>query len=180
MVSNVTINVGVDDSSAQATLAQLQTKIDAQQVAWAERRSEANIAVDALKAKIDAQQREWEIKRQQILAEMRDVSMGINQLFTSIRLVVSIAGEAIDPIYSALMSIISGTVSLMLATATAITAGSFGILGWIGLALAAAAIGLQVGQTAKLLIERQMVENRLSTVEGKLARYGGLTGGGFL
>lgn len=142
--------------------------------------TEGNVAVDALQAKIDRQQGEWKQARIQIMNEIREVSRGINMLFQSIRLAVAITGQSIDPVFSALMSIISGTVSLMLATAAALATSV--ILAGVGVALGAAALGLQLGQTAKLIIERKMVSDRLRNIEARIAKYAaiGSSGGAYL
>jgi hypothetical protein len=153
MVSDdVTIRLGVDTTQADAEIATLQSKIDRQAT-------------------------EWQLKRQQIINEMQNISSGISDIFMAVRLAAQVTGQALDPIFNALMATVSATVSLMIATATALAAGSVGILGWISIALTAAAVGYNVAQFGRLLAEKQVLDARLMSVESRVAaaaRSGGV------
>jgi hypothetical protein len=67
----------------------------------------------------------------------------------------------------------------MLATATAISAGSLGILAGVGVALAAAALGFQIAQTIKITVEMNAARDRLKDLENSIERlkpFGGFGG----
>ncbi len=131
--------------------------------------SQAEAEVADLQGKIDRQQQEWAQFRRQTIREMNEIARGMAITVSSIRLVARVAGITIDPIMNALMTLVSSAVSLMIATATAMAASSFGILTGAALILSAAAFGLQAAKTAELIATSEMLKEMLSGVETRLS-----------
>ncbi len=129
---------------------------------------------------VDAQVADWKQKRAVIMRQLSEVAQGITVVTRSLRLVAQATGRALDPMHSALLGLLGTTTSLILATATAITTGSLGILTGVGLALGAFALGMQTTQTVKISADFAELRgtllqavNRLSAIEARSA-FGGL------
>lgn len=143
---------------------------------------EAKLA--ALQAAIDRQQEEWRQAHRAILADMRTIASGINMLFSYIRLGARFLGEALDPIFTSLMMVLSSVVSLMVATAALEIGSGIPPIQAAGIALLALTVGYNIVQTAKLIDARFKAEAKLRALG--LKRYpdphkmGGMSGGAYL
>ena len=125
-------------------------------------------------AAIDTQAAEWRTKRQQILLEMHSINLGIGLMVQTVRMAVRATGQTLDPIQSALLSMVSSTSSLIIATATAMAAGSLGLLAGAALALAAFAWGFQLAQTAKIQADMEKFKGDFAEANMRLARVEGV------
>lgn len=114
------------------------------------------------KAAINAQEADWKAKRAVIMSQMRDVQMSINIMIRSVRMAFNLVGVAMDPVESALLSMISSTASTMLAVSIGMSAT--GILAGAAMYLAAAAYGMQIGQTAALIQKFDYIEGKFQQV----------------
>lgn len=125
-------------------------------------------------AAIDRQGEEWRAKRQQILLEMHSMNLAIGLIVQTVRQVVRATGQTLDPIQSALLSMVSSTSSLIIATATAMAAGSLGILAGAALALAAFAYGFQIAQTIKIQADMEKFKGDFAEANARLIRLEGV------
>lgn len=118
--------------------------------------SQFDAEVDRMGKVVDEMTQRWSHARQDMINGLSAMNQAINYTFQSLRLVAKSTGQVITPIQSALMGVISGTTSLMLSTATLLSAQSFGLLAGVGVALAAYALGWNIAETIKLsgLIEK--------------------------
>lgn len=132
--------------------------------------TQAEIEMQALQAKIDAQQREWQQRRREILAQMRDIGIGIQIMIQTIREVVRATGQTLSPIQSAMLALISSTTSLIIATATALVTGTVGLLAGAALALAAFAWSFQLTTTAILIARSDEAKAALAAIQSQLSK----------
>jgi len=147
---NIVIDLTVDDSQVQFTIDQV-----------AERSKEVVS--------------QWAIARQDILHSMQGTMSVINRTIMYARQVLQIVGATIDPFFSALLSMVTSTISMMLSVATALAATGVGIPA--AAYMAAIAIGLNIVTIAKLVrdeieTKRYMRENilRLANSQENLAQ----------
>ena len=126
-------------------------------------------------AAIDRQAADWTAKRQQILLEMHSLNLGINLMVQTLRLVVRATGQTLDPIQGALLSMVSSTSSLIIATATAMAASSLGILAGASVVLASFAWSFQLVQTAKIWADMEKFKGDFQAINLRLARMEGVT-----
>jgi len=129
-MADVTITIGVDDS-------------------------EANASIEAVKAKADAVVKDWAEKRRELLSQIRDAFGYVQSLISSFRSVMSLFDTQIHPFYDALLSIVTSTVSMMLAIATALAAGV--VTSPFAAVVAGIAIGLNILTTAKLIADKAAI-----------------------
>ena len=130
--------------------------------------TEAESQIKALDAQVDETVGKWKASRQEIINGLSSLNQSINYTFQALRLAARATGQTIAPIHNALMGVISGTTSLMLATATLISAESFGVLAGVGVALAAFALGFQIAETAKLTAEMIAAREGIAEVENSV------------
>jgi len=131
--------------------------------------TQADAQLRDMQNKIDAQEQAWRQKRLELIREIQHVSHAINMLYQGLHIVVTVAGDALNPFFAALASVISSTVSLMLTTAAAITAGSMGTLAYIGAALSAAAIGISLGVAVRNEEMRKMTMSQIDRIRERVA-----------
>lgn len=127
---------------------------------------EAKVAT--LQDKIDLQQQEWTLIRRETLAQMSEIGRGINLTIQAIRFTARLSGQALNPIFNALLSVVASTTSLVLATAAIIATSSLGVLSGVAITLSAAALSYQVGQTARLIADNEELQASLRSIEAKL------------
>lgn len=123
---------------------------------------------------IDRQEAEWSAARQKILLEMHSMNLAIGLIVQTVRQVVRATGQTLDPIQSALLSMVTSTSSLIIATATAMAAGSLGILAGAALALAAFAYGFQIAQTVKIQADMEKFKGDFAEANARLMRMEGV------
>jgi hypothetical protein len=131
--------------------------------------TEAESAIDRVRVKVDEVVAGWRQSRAEILQGLRDVSQVINYTLQTFRLAVRAVGGSLDPMQSAILGMISATVSMMLATATAMAAASLGILGGFALALASAAFGISIATSAKVIQDFLSIKENMDALEAKVA-----------
>ena len=137
----MTIGIDIDDTQANQKLVTLQSKVDRQVQQWRETQKLVLTETVTTNVEIDNTVRRWREQRTMILTQMSQISQGISLMLQSIRLTASITGERIIPAWSmSILSLISNTTSVLLSTAAAVTAGSFGILAGVGLAISLIAL----------------------------------------
>lgn len=119
-------------------------------------------------AAIDRQTAEWRAKRQQILLEMHAINLGITTMIGTIRLAVQVTGQALTPVQNALLGMISSTTSIIIATATAMAAGSLGLLTGAALVLAAGAFGFSLAQTAIVIKNSEEMRAAFAAIDARL------------
>lgn len=124
MSDRVTFHVDVDTSTAQMELTTLMTMTD-----------------EAVKKMVEA--------RQKIIRGVREGLYMVNSLISSYRQAVSLIGGTIDPIFDAMLTMLSATVSMMLAIAAAYT--STVAMAPLGAVVAGIAVGLSIVSYAKLM-----------------------------
>jgi hypothetical protein len=137
--------------------------------------SDMNAKVAAQQSAIDTQAEDWRRKRNEILLQMHSINLGIGLMVQTVRMAVRATGQTLDPIQSALLSMVSSTSSLIIATATAMAAGSLGLLAGAALALAAFAWGFQLAQTAKIQADMEKFKGDFAAANARLARIEGVT-----
>lgn len=120
-------------------------------------------------AAIDAQAAEWRAKRQQILMEMHSINLGIGLIIQSIRMTVRVTGQTMDPVANALLSMVSSTTSIIIATATAMAASSLGILTGAALFLSAYAWAFSLAQSIKILEQSEELKASFADINARLA-----------
>ena len=144
-MSDVSISFLFDTTLAEAQLAEMQGKIDAQQADWAQ-------------------------KRREMLTELRNIAMGINLVVQTIRMAVRVTGQVLSPLYNALLSLVSSVTSVIIATATAMAAGSLGLLTGAALALAGIAFELQLITTVKIIAAQEETQAAFASINARLAQ----------
>ncbi len=144
MSKEVTVRIIMDDSDAEAKVAKQQQAIDTQAA-------------------------EWTAARRQILLEMHAINLSISLMVQTVRMAVRFTGQTLTPIQNALLSMVSSTSSLIIATATAMAAGSLGLLVGAALALAAFAYGFQLAQTAIIYAGMEKVKADFAASDARLA-----------
>ena len=131
--------------------------------------NEAFQQIDDLQGKIDATVADWKAQRSIIISQMQEISRGIQYVIRGIRLAVQATGQTLSPMQNALLSLIGSTASMIISTAIAIEAASFGVLTGVALGLAAFAYGMQVGQTARIIAEFADLKDSVASVDNRLA-----------
>jgi hypothetical protein len=130
--------------------------------------SGAEAEIKALDAQVEETVSKWKVARQEVINQLSALNQSILYTFQAVRLAAKATGQAITPIQSALMGVISGTTSLMLSTATLMA--STGILAGVAVVLAAFALGFQITETAKITVELISAQEKISSVEQAVAR----------
>ena len=125
-------------------------------------------------AGIDKQNADWRRQRQQTLLEMHSLNLGISLMIQTVRMAVRATGQTLDPLMNAMLSMVSSTSSLIIATATAMAASSLGLLAGAAIALAAFAVGFQLAQTAKIAVDMQALIDDFAAANARLARMEGV------
>lgn len=131
--------------------------------------TEGEAKVTSLQERIDQQQRDWEEKRREILQQMNAIGRGINLTIQAVRTTARLTGQALSPMYNALLSLVGSTTSLVLSTATILAASSLGVLAGVSIAISTAAITFSAIQSAKLIADSEDFKNIIAGIEQQLA-----------
>ena len=143
MSEGVTFSVNVDTSAAQLELTTLMTMTD-------------KAVAEMVKA------------RQKIIAGVRQGMYMVNSLISSYRQAMSLFGQTIDPVFDAMLTMLTATVSMMLAIAAAYT--STIALAPLGAVVAGIAIGLNILSYAKLVQSQAEILATLAKVDAQMPR----------
>ena len=142
MSDKVTIIVGVDTTQAEA-------------------------GIDAVKARADAIVKQWKIDRAILVQQIREGFTLISQLWSTFRQAMSLFGQQIDPFYSALVGMVLSTTSMLISSATAISATILGAP--VGAILFGVAISFNILTLAKLIADKQATDGILTSVSQSLS-----------
>lgn len=110
--------------------------------------------------------KEWGETRREIIHGVREGFMMVNSLISSYRQVISLMGTTIDPVFDAMVAMLSATVSMMLSIATAYKATL--VLSPLGAVVTAVAIGLSILSYSNLMRGQFEVLAALAKVESRM------------
>ncbi len=140
--------------------------------------SQADAEIEAVQGRVDAVVAGWKAARAEVMRGLGVINQLIVIAIRVAKMTGDVVGQSMLRILQSLMTVITSTVSVMIAlSATYITSG---ILAPVGLVLAAFALGLSIGETAgviaaqaQVLARMEHVNSRLSALEGFRAQMGG-------
>lgn len=118
--------------------------------------TEAKLSIDEIKAKADEVTREWKINRNTILRQVRETFTLISSLFSSFRQAMSLFGQQIDPFFSALVSMVLATASMLISAATTLAA--------TGIGGAAAAVVFGIAMAFQILTLTKLTADKAETM----------------
>jgi hypothetical protein len=129
-----------------------------------------NISADEAKAKADAIVKEWKIQRALIIQQVREAFHLIGSLISTIRQAMSLFGQQIDPFFSSLVSMVMALTSMLLSSATVLTAT--GIFAPVGAVLFGLAVSFNILTMAKLVSDKIHTEGVLDQIMSNLSDMG--------
>ena len=129
--------------------------------------TEVNVKIDEVMAKADATFQKWAINRAQIMQGISVVNQIMSVTTKIANKVMDETGRAMLRVMSSLLSVVTQTTSTMLSVSAAYA--STGILAPIGAALAAFATGFNIGQTAAILQQEEIIKGMMGVVENRLS-----------
>ncbi len=143
MSEGVTFSVNVDTAAAQMELTTLMTMTD-----------------EAVRKMV--------VARQKIIRGVREGLYMVSSLIGSYRQAISLIGGTIDPIFDAMLTMLSATVSMMLAIAAAYT--STIAMAPLGAVVAGIAIGLSILSYANLIASQAQIIATLANLEAQMPK----------
>ena len=143
MSEGVTFSVNVDTAAAQMELTTLMTMTD-------------KAVAEMVKA------------RQKIIRGVREGLYMVTSLISSYRQAISLIGGTIDPLFDAMLTMLSATVSMMLAIAAAYT--STIAMAPLGAVVAGIAIGLSILSWAKMMQSQAEIVASLAKLDQQMPR----------
>jgi hypothetical protein len=114
--------------------------------------TEAQMTLDEIQARADEVTKEWKINRNTILRQVREGFTMISSLMSSFRQAMSLFGAQIDPFFSALISMVLSTASMLISAGT--TLAMTGVGGIAGAVILGLAIGFQILTLAQLAADK--------------------------
>ena len=126
----------------------------------------AETKIAQLMAHADAQVADWKLKRDQVMRDIRTGMVLISSFMASARMALALVGEQIDPFFSALISMTTATVSMMLSMSAAMSVTVLGAP--VGAMLAAAAITLNVLSIGNLIKEQAKITNDFESIRASI------------
>lgn len=138
---SVTFGMNIDDSQAEAELADLQSKIDR--------------TVE-----------DWRRKRSEIYIQLSELNRSVGLIIQTVRMAAESTGQTIKPYQNAMLNMISSTTSIMLATSAAM--GATTILAGAALALAAYAYGFNMAQSAYIIVTSEELKRDIDNIAAQL------------
>jgi len=140
--------------------------------------------IENLRKQAEAVTKEWAQERRAIIMSVQQTISYINRAVSMYRQVLQLMDANIDPFFSALLGMVTSTVSMMLSVATALTSSIVGAP--LGAYVGAIAIGLNIATTAKLMRDKMESERytrqAITRVNDLRARFTAVTspfGAGF-
>ena len=127
----------------------------------------AEASIDRVMGLADRAVKDWREKRNNIIRGIRQTMGYINSLISSYRTAMSLIGAQIDPFYDALLSIVSSTVSMLLAISAAFIASGVGSA-W-GSVIAGIAIGLNIVSYVKLVAAKAEIMTNLAGIRERIS-----------
>jgi hypothetical protein len=129
--------------------------------------------VDASKAKKDALIREWRIERNTLMRQVREGFTLVSSLMSSFRQAMSLFGQQIDPFFSALISMVIATASMLISASTVLA--MTGIGGAAALVVFSLAISFQVLTLGKLIADKAETDGLLDKIMNAMHAPRGIT-----
>lgn len=129
--------------------------------------TEAESSIDAVKAKADEVTRQWKIDRALLIQQVREGFMLISQMWSSFRQGMSLFGQQIDPFFGALIGMVLSTTSMLISSATAISATVLGAP--VGAILFGVAVSFNIISIAKLIADKQASDGILTNISQALS-----------
>ena len=143
--------------------------------------TQAEAEIKAIQAKADAVVKDWATKRSILMSQVRQAFTYVQSLMSSARMALSLFGDQLSPFYDALFGIVTSTVSMLLAIATAFASGV--VTSPFAAVVAGIAIGLNILTTAKLVADKAIIMAGTQEIKDALAVgtgfMRGMTGGMF-
>ena len=129
--------------------------------------TDIDASIEETAAKADEVVREWATQRRTILSQVREAFSMINSLISTFRGYMSIIGAQIDPFFDVILGMISSTISMLVAVATAYYATV--ILAPWAVVVSAAAAGLAVVTFAKSMSDKAEMLAKFANVKQQLS-----------
>jgi len=111
--------------------------------------TEAEANIESVKAQADAVVKQWKIDRAILVQQVREGFTLISQMWSTFRQGMSLFGQTIDPFFSAMVGMVLSTTSMLISSATAISATVLGAP--VGAILFGVAVSFNILTMAKLI-----------------------------
>jgi len=129
--------------------------------------TEAEADIEAVKAKADAVTKQWKIDRAVLVQQVREGFTLISQMWGTFRQAMSLFGQQIDPFYSALVGMVMSTTSMLISSATTLSATILGAP--VGAILFGLAVSFNILTLAKLVADKQATDGILDSLSQALS-----------
>lgn len=130
--------------------------------------SQVNAEIADIEKKTDAVVKKWAQDHKQIMSSMRSVGRLITSGINAYRKVLRAMNITLDPAQEAILTLIVTSVSSMYQIALAFSSSGVGVVA--GAIMAAAATGLNIGATARVLQDmntsREAMDDAIAAIEG--------------
>ena len=123
-------------------------------------------SIAELQEAIDQQARDAKIHRNTLLRNIREGYMLISQMMSSFRQAMSLIGAQIDPFYSALIGMVLSTTSMLISSASVLSATVLGAP--VGAILFGLAIAFNILTTAQLVSDQLGIAEAFSAMRQEL------------
>ena len=114
--------------------------------------SGAHASMTELQAAIDQQAREWQIQRNTMLRQIREGFTLISQMMSTFSQAMSLIGAQVDPFFSAMIGMVLSTTSMLISSASVLSATVLGAP--VGAILLGLAIAFNILTMAKLVDDK--------------------------
>ena len=125
-----------------------------------------------VKAAQDKLVAEWAENRRKLIAGIREGYRMVASLISSYRQAISLFGGTIDPLFDAMLTMLTATVSLMMAIAAAYT--STIVLSPLGAVVGGIAIGLSIVSYAKMMQSQAEIIATLTKLDREMPQTHGV------
>ena len=143
--------------------------------------TQAEAEIDAVKAQADAVTKQWKIDRAILIQQVREGFTLISQMWSTFRQGMALFGQQIDPFFGALVGMVLSTTSMLISSATAISATVLGAP--VGAILFGVAIGFNILSLGKLVADKAATMGMFDNINQEISRMTsigrGVTGGLF-
>ncbi len=129
--------------------------------------------VAEVKAKIDEMTEKAKIARALVIQQIREGFFLISTLMSSMRQAMTLFGQQIDPFFSALVGMVLSTTSMLISSATALSATVIGIP--VGAILFGVAISFNILTIGKLIADKEKTDGILTSLSQAIASGAGAT-----
>jgi hypothetical protein len=129
--------------------------------------AQAEASLNDLQSRVDDTVQGWRIKRSDIMKGLSEVNQFINIVGRLAARTTDAVGSAILKIIQSFLATVNATFSLAIATAAMYT--STGVLAGVGAALAAFAAGYSIGQTAAIIQTQGAMITKFAEIRSRLS-----------